>query len=121
MINGPPSPVNTSTSAISINTPQPLIHVPRRQGGAAADAGEDALLLGRALGHLEGLLLADLDHAVQQARVEVLGDEARADLDARFVGGVGSSEDHEIGPALNYTHVKTHVPPGSDAGRGCRR
>jgi hypothetical protein len=55
------------------------------QRGAAGDAHQHAFFAGAAAGVFAGGFGVDLDHAVEQAGVQVLGDEARANA----LDGVG--------------------------------
>ena len=45
--------------------------------GAGTDAGKDALFLGQASGHREGLVVGDGENLVDRIKVEVAGDESR--------------------------------------------
>ena len=48
-------------------------------GGAAADAAQHAFLAGQPAGHLEGVLVLDLDHLIDDVQVEHARNEAGAD------------------------------------------
>ena len=65
--------------------------------GAAGDAGDDALFLGQAARPLKGFFVGDLDHLVDERRVEVLGDEAGADALNLVRPGLAAGDDRRVG------------------------